>query len=183
MPSKIVCVGRNYREHAAELGNKMPDEPLLFLKAPQRLSEAVTRSSCLTNQVRLNMKGSSVVLGKTARKIRDEDPLSYVLGYGGERRYCPRSATQRCAIHSRQNPSTLFACRAFDRYRLGSKPANGYHPTEWNRETEWQHFRHGIPSALLDYISNIMTLNPGDLIATGTTGRCVRNERRRCRRS
>src|SRR5918996_6174332 len=33
-PSKIVCVGRNYREHAAELGNKMPDEPLLFLKAP-----------------------------------------------------------------------------------------------------------------------------------------------------
>ena len=35
-PSKIVCVGRNYREHAAELGNKMPDEPLLFLKPPQR---------------------------------------------------------------------------------------------------------------------------------------------------
>ena len=33
-PSKIVCVGRNYREHAAEFGNKMPDEPLLFLKAP-----------------------------------------------------------------------------------------------------------------------------------------------------
>ena len=36
-PSKIVCVGRNYREHAAELGNKMPDEPLLFLKAPSAL--------------------------------------------------------------------------------------------------------------------------------------------------
>ena len=34
VPSKVVCVGRNYREHAAELGNKMPDEPLLFLKAP-----------------------------------------------------------------------------------------------------------------------------------------------------
>src|SRR5262245_2697690 len=37
VPSKIVCVGRNYREHAAELGNKMPDEPLLFLKAPSAL--------------------------------------------------------------------------------------------------------------------------------------------------
>src|SRR6478609_1250305 len=36
-PSKIVCVGRNYLEHAAELGNKMPDEPLLFLKAPSAL--------------------------------------------------------------------------------------------------------------------------------------------------
>ena len=36
-PSKIVCVGRNYREHAAELGNKMPDEPLLFLKAPSAM--------------------------------------------------------------------------------------------------------------------------------------------------
>src|SRR5512134_666381 len=37
VPSKIVCVGRNYREHAAELGNKMPDEPLLFLKAPSAI--------------------------------------------------------------------------------------------------------------------------------------------------
>jgi len=36
-PSKIVCVGRNYREHAAELGNKVPDEPLLFLKAPSAI--------------------------------------------------------------------------------------------------------------------------------------------------
>ena len=42
-PSKVVCVGRNYREHAAELGNKMPDEPLLFLKAPSAVIAAEDR--------------------------------------------------------------------------------------------------------------------------------------------
>src|SRR6185295_16329549 len=40
VPSKIVCVGRNYREHAAELGNKMPEQPLLFLKAPSSVIAA-----------------------------------------------------------------------------------------------------------------------------------------------
>src|SRR5215207_5427470 len=83
VPSKIVCVGRNYREHAAELGNKMPDEPLLFLKAP---------SSVIASGDSIELPGASqqvehegelgVVIGRVARNVSSgNDPLSYVFGY------------------------------------------------------------------------------------------------------
>src|SRR5687767_8601699 len=82
-PSKIVCVGRNYREHAAELGNKMPDEPLLFLKAP---SAVIGTGACIelpSESQQVEHEGElGVVIGRQARKLtRDEDPLEYVFGY------------------------------------------------------------------------------------------------------
>src|ERR1041385_6908257 len=82
-PSKIVCVGRNYREHAAELGNKMPDEPLLFLKAPSAL---IGPGDCIRlpqASQQVEHEGElGVVMGKqTARLPDDDDPLAYVLGY------------------------------------------------------------------------------------------------------
>src|SRR5688500_16336188 len=82
-PSKIVCVGRNYREHAAELGNKMPEEPLLFLKAPSSIigdGEAIVLPAA---SERVEHEGElGVVIAKRTRQISDhEEPLSYVLGY------------------------------------------------------------------------------------------------------
>src|SRR5205085_8195524 len=80
-PSKVVCVGRNYREHAAELGNKMPDEPLLFLKAPSALigPEKAIQLPHASQQV--EHEGElGVVIGRKATGVKD-DPLSYVLGY------------------------------------------------------------------------------------------------------
>src|SRR5262245_23132342 len=82
-PSKIVCVGRNYREHAAELGNKMPDEPLLFFKpsssvvAPGDQVELPPQSQQVEHEGELG-----VVIGRTARKLsEDANALSYVFGY------------------------------------------------------------------------------------------------------
>jgi 2-keto-4-pentenoate hydratase/2-oxohepta-3-ene-1,7-dioic acid hydratase in catechol pathway len=82
-PSKIVCVGRNYREHAAELGNKMPDEPLLFLKAPSAIIASGDRIELPSQSQQVEHEGElGVVIGKRARNItEDEDPLSYVFGY------------------------------------------------------------------------------------------------------
>ena len=81
-PSKIVCVGRNYAAHAAELGNKVPDEPLLFLKAPSAIiatGEAIILPS-YSHQVEHEAE-LAVVIGRQCKDIRDdEDPLSYVLG-------------------------------------------------------------------------------------------------------
>src|SRR5215210_7906902 len=82
-PSKIVCVGRNYREHAAELGNTMPAEPLLFLKAPSSVigdGEAIILPKA---SERVEHEGElGVVIGRRCRVISvDEDPLAYVLGY------------------------------------------------------------------------------------------------------
>jgi len=80
-PSKIVCVGRNYREHAAELGNKMPDEPLLFLKAPSAIIASGDEIELPAASQQVEHEGElGVVIGRLARNITD-DPLNYVFGY------------------------------------------------------------------------------------------------------
>src|SRR5690349_17906595 len=83
VPSKIVCVGRNYREHAAEMGNKMPDEPLLFLKAPSALIASGDNIELPRASQQVEHEGElGVVIGRTARNVpEDEDPLEYVFGY------------------------------------------------------------------------------------------------------
>src|SRR6476660_5513950 len=75
--SKIVCVGRNYREHAAELGNKMPEEPLLFLKAPSALIASGDEIVLPGASHQVEHEGElGVVIGRVARNIvSDEDPL------------------------------------------------------------------------------------------------------------
>ena len=83
VPSKIVCVGRNYREHAAELGNKMPEEPLLFLKAPSAVIGSEEHIVLPQASQQVEHEGElGVVIGRTARKLSSsDDPLSYVFGY------------------------------------------------------------------------------------------------------
>jgi 2-keto-4-pentenoate hydratase/2-oxohepta-3-ene-1,7-dioic acid hydratase in catechol pathway len=82
-PSKIVCVGRNYREHAEELGNRMPTEPLLFLKAPSAIIASGETIQLPPESAQVELEGElGVVIGRRACRIPEhEDPLSYVLGY------------------------------------------------------------------------------------------------------
>src|SRR5688500_18712650 len=83
VPTKIVCVGRNYSEHAAELGNEVPKEPLLFLKAPSsiiRNGEAI-RIPEYSQQVEHEAE-LAVVIGRACGRLRDTDnPLKYVKGF------------------------------------------------------------------------------------------------------
>src|SRR5687767_8287569 len=83
LPSKIVCVGRNYAEHAAELGNQVPKEPLLFLKAPSamiRNGEPIVippQSQQVEHEAEL-----AIVIGRECNAFPDnEDPFSYIRGY------------------------------------------------------------------------------------------------------
>src|SRR5215467_6159043 len=82
-PSKIVCVGRNYREHAAELGNEVPKEPLLFLKATSALLPpgGIVRRPKISERV--DFEGElGVVIGRTCHQPgADEDIHQYILGY------------------------------------------------------------------------------------------------------
>src|SRR6185503_10931781 len=82
-PSKIVCVGRNYREHAAELGNTMPTEPLLFLKAPSAIIASGDAIQLPPESAQVEHEGElGVVIAKQAHRLApDDDPLRYVLGY------------------------------------------------------------------------------------------------------
>src|SRR5215204_2880052 len=78
-PSKIICVGRNYREHAAELGNKMPEEPLLFLKAPSAVIASGDAIELPAMSQQVEHEGElGVVIGRVARNVSSgNDPLSY----------------------------------------------------------------------------------------------------------
>jgi 2-keto-4-pentenoate hydratase/2-oxohepta-3-ene-1,7-dioic acid hydratase in catechol pathway len=172
VPSKIVCVGRNYREHAAELGNKMPDEPLLFLKAPSAVVGNGDFIELPPQSKQVEHEGElGVVIGKTARNIcDDDDPLSYVLGYT-----CVNDVTAR----DLQRKDVQFTRgKSFDTFcPVGPFIVAGLDPTKLtvttrlngNVKQNGNTSDMAFPVAfLIRYISHIMTLNPGDLIATGT---------------
>ena len=82
-PSKIVCVGRNYREHAAELGNEVPSEPLLFFKPPSSLLAPGGEIRRPKLSQRVDFEGElAVVIGRKCYKLGpDEDARPYILGY------------------------------------------------------------------------------------------------------
>jgi 2-keto-4-pentenoate hydratase/2-oxohepta-3-ene-1,7-dioic acid hydratase in catechol pathway len=82
-PSKIVCVGRNYAEHAKELGNEVPKAPLLFLKAPSAVIANGDSIVIPAQSDQVEHEGElAVVIGRDCKDIADdEDPFAYVLGY------------------------------------------------------------------------------------------------------
>ncbi len=171
-PSKIVCVGRNYKEHAAELGNKMPDEPLLFLKAP---SAVIGNGDCIelpSASQQVEHEGElGVVIGKQAGRLTaDDDPLNYVLGYT-----CVNDVTAR----DLQRKDVQFTrAKSFDTFcPVGPWIETELDPLALIVKTRVNGVEKQCGSTadmafsvpfLVRYIANIMTLLPGDLIVTGT---------------
>ena len=172
-PSKIVCVGRNYREHAAELGNEVPGEPLLFFKPPSALlaSGGEIRRPKLSQRV--DFEGElGVVIGKTCYKLGEgEDARAFILGYT-----CINDVTAR----DLQNTDGQWTrAKGFDTFcPVGPVVTDELNPwagvgieTRVNQEVRQQgNSRDFIFSlgVVIRYISQAMTLFPGDLIATGT---------------
>ena len=171
-PSKIVCVGRNYREHAAELGNKMPDEPLLFLKAPSAIITAGEDIVLPSASQQVEHEGElGVVIGRVARNIpSDEDPLSYVLGYTCVNDVTARDLQRKDVQFTRGKSFDTF-CPVGPWIETDIDPTNVAVETRLNGEVKQKGNTADMafPVAfLIRYISEIMTLYPGDLIATGT---------------
>jgi 2-keto-4-pentenoate hydratase/2-oxohepta-3-ene-1,7-dioic acid hydratase in catechol pathway len=171
-PSKIVCVGRNYREHAAELGNKMPDEPLLFLKAPSAIIYAGDEIVLPGASQQVEHEGElGVVIGRVARNIPGhEDPLSYVLGYTCVNDVTARDLQRKDVQFTRGKSFDTF-CPVGPWIETDIDPGNVTVETRLNGELKQKGNTADMafPVAfLIRYISEIMTLYPGDLIATGT---------------
>jgi len=171
-PSKVVCVGRNYREHAAELGNKMPDEPLLFLKPPSSVIASGDRIELPPQSQQVEHEGElGVVIGRTARKLTpDDDPLSYVFGYTCINDVTARDLQRKDVQFTRGKSFDTF-CPVGPWIVTDIDPANAQVTTRVNGEVKQNGNTADMafPVAfLIRYISGIMTLNPGDLIATGT---------------
>lgn len=172
-PFKIVCIGRNYREHAAELGHEVPKEPLIFLKPPSALlnpGEIIVRPRIST---RVDHEGElGVVIGKICRHLRDEEDVrDYILGYT-----CVNDVTAR----DLQNKDGQWTrAKGFDTFcPVGPIISDEINPwagvrveTRVNGTVRQNGNTRDFIFALdiiLRHIAQVMTLLPGDLIATGT---------------
>jgi 2-keto-4-pentenoate hydratase/2-oxohepta-3-ene-1,7-dioic acid hydratase in catechol pathway len=173
-PSKIVCVGRNYRDHAAELGNDVPKEPLLFLKPSSSLLApgGVIRMPKISK--RIDFEGElGIVIGKQCSKIGPkEDVRQYIRGYVLVNDVTARDIQKADAQWTRgKGYDTFCPVGPFvsDEINPLARPATV--TTHLNGELQQSgstaDFIFGIPE-LLRYITACMTLYPGDLIATGT---------------
>jgi 2-keto-4-pentenoate hydratase/2-oxohepta-3-ene-1,7-dioic acid hydratase in catechol pathway len=172
IPSKIVCVGRNYTEHAAELGNEVPKTPLLFLKAPSALITEGETNVIPEQSDQVEHEGElGVVIGHECRKITEKDnPFEFVLGY-----VCLNDVTAR---DIQMSDVQFTRAKSFDTFC----PVGKFIETDLNvSDLRVQTRVNGVIKQegrtsqmvfpvdfLIRYISNQMTLNPGDLIATGT---------------
>ncbi len=171
-PSKIVCVGRNYAEHAKELGNEVPSAPLLFLKAPSAIiahGEPIVIPS-QSNQV--EHEGElGVVIGRDCKNIADdEDPFQYVLGYT-----CVNDVTardiQRADVQFTRGKSFDTFCPVGPNIETELDPSDLRVTTTVNGvlKQDGRTSQMIFPvDFLIRYISRQMTLRAGDLIATGT---------------
>lgn len=172
VPSKIVCVGRNYAEHAAELGNDIPEKPLLFLKAPSALITEGDTIQIPAESKQVEHEGElGIVISQRCSNLNEEDdPFAYVLGY-----ICLNDVTardlQKIDVQFTRSKSfdTFCPVSAFietdlevTNIRVQTK-VNGIVKQDGN--TSQMVFQ---PDFLIRYISNQMTLLPGDIIATGT---------------
>jgi 2-keto-4-pentenoate hydratase/2-oxohepta-3-ene-1,7-dioic acid hydratase in catechol pathway len=173
VPSKIVCIGRNYREHAAELGNEVPKEPLLFLKAPSAVIGPEEAIRIPVQSQRVDFEGElAVVIGRRATKIgADEDVRPYIRGYTIVNDVTARDLQKSDGQWSRGKGFDTF-CPMGPVVTDEVDPERGLTvETRLNGEVK-QHgttrdFIFGIP-ALLRHITAAMTLLPGDVIPTGT---------------
>ena len=172
-PSKIVCIGRNYVAHAKELGNEVPSEPLIFLKPPSSLiasGDAIVYPSISKN---VHYEGElGVIIGQRARFVKADDAFDYVLGYTCVNDVTARDLQRKDVQFTRGKGFDTFAAvgpwmAPRDEVNLASLRVRTYLDGELKQDAPVTDLIFPIPR-LIEFITEVMTLEPGDLIATGT---------------
>ncbi len=173
-PSKIVCIGRNYAEHAAELGNTAPERPMFFLKPPSALigpGEAIqlpARDATVHWEAEL-----AVVIGRRMKNVPEGEALAYVFGYTIANDVSYRDAQKADGVFGfgRGKCYDTFCPCGPAVVTEGIDPSDVHITLTCNEEVRQsdstRRMIHPVPK-LLSYLSQIMTLLPGDLILTGT---------------
>ena len=171
LPSKLVCVGKNYAAHAAEFGMTVPEEPLLFLKPSTAVIGPNDPITLLPVSTRIDYEGElAVVIGRLAKDVRAEDAYRVILGYT-----CANDVTLR---DLQKTDDQWARAKGFD----GSAPLGPWIETDvdpndavvetrLNGEVRQQgrttDMVYGV-ATLIEYITAFMTLLPGDVLLTGT---------------
>lgn len=171
LPSKLVCVGRNYAEHAKELGNEVPPFPLLFMKATTALLPHGFTIRLPRESERVEHEAElAVVIGKTARHVKAEDALSHVFGYAIVNDVTARDIQKREVQFTRAKSFDTFAPfgpwieTELDPRDVGVRCTVN---DEVRQDGRTKDMVFDVPT-LIAFISKSMTLLPGDVIATGT---------------
>jgi 2-keto-4-pentenoate hydratase/2-oxohepta-3-ene-1,7-dioic acid hydratase in catechol pathway len=171
LPSKLVCVGKNYAAHAAEFGMDVPEEPLLFLKPSTAVIGPGDAIRLLPINRRTDYEGElAVVMGRLARNVRAEDASRFILGFT-----CANDVTLR----DLQRPDDQWArAKGFDgSCPLGPWIETSVDPTDAIVETRLNGdvVQHASTSdmvfgvaELIEYVTTFMTMLPGDVLLTGT---------------
>jgi 2-keto-4-pentenoate hydratase/2-oxohepta-3-ene-1,7-dioic acid hydratase in catechol pathway len=172
-PSKIVCVGRNYRDHAKEMGNDVPTEPLIFLKPPSSLINPGDKIVRPKISERVDFEAElAVVIKERCRNLKDGDDVRpYILGYT-----CANDVTAR---DLQKKDDQWTRAKGFDSFcPVGPLVTDTVDPwkgvqveTRLNgtvkQSASTTEFIFPL-DVIIRYISRVMTLLPGDLICTGT---------------
>ncbi len=171
LPSKVVAVGRNYVEHAEEMGGEVPEEPVIFLKPSTSVIGAGDAIPYPAAAGRVDHEGElAIVVGRLARRIRAEEAARYVLGYT-----CANDVTAR---DLQLKDGQWTRAKGFDGFcPLGPWIETEVDPLDLllecrvNGETRQAARTSQLsfgPGELLEFVSGVMTLLPGDVILTGT---------------
>ncbi|HEX3852661.1 MAG TPA: fumarylacetoacetate hydrolase family protein [Polyangiaceae bacterium] len=173
-PSKIVCVGMNYRDHALETGSKTPDEPVLFMKATSAICGPYDDVSLPRGSVKTDWEVElGVVIGKTARYVTEQKALDHVAGFVLLNDYSEREfQRERGGQFTKGKSADTFApigpfvvtADVLDASDLRLWLNVNGEPCQDSRTSS---LIFSVPR-LIAYISSFMTLLPGDLLSTGT---------------
>ncbi len=166
--SKVVCVGLNYKDHAEELDMELPKEPLLFIKPSTSIiaDGQIINYPESTNKLDYEGELGIVILNKTSKSYNENS----IAGYTIINDVTARDLQENDGQWTRSKGFNTF-CPCGPVVSTDINPLNLKISVKVNNETKQDSNTKNMifsPSDLVEYISNIMTLNPGDLIATGT---------------
>jgi 2-keto-4-pentenoate hydratase/2-oxohepta-3-ene-1,7-dioic acid hydratase in catechol pathway len=170
-PSKIVCIGRNYAAHAKELGNDVPAEPLLFLKPPSSLIGPDGLVALPAESTRVEHEAElGVVIGRRARSVSAADAASSIFGYTCVCDVTARDLQRKDGQWTRAKGFDTF-CPVGPWIETEADPSNlGVFCRvngELRQDGRTSQMIFSVPT-LIAYVSRVMTLEPGDLLVTGT---------------
>ncbi len=170
-PGKILAIGKNYAAHAAEFGGGVPPEPLVFMKPPSAVISPGDEIEILPEMGRVDYEAELVVvIGRRGRFIKPEDALDYVLGYT-----CANDVTER---DYQKSDGQWTRAKGFDTFcPLGPWINTDLDPSdvmvtcrvngEVKQSASTANMVYDVPH-LVAHLSRVMTLEPGDIIMTGT---------------
>jgi 2-keto-4-pentenoate hydratase/2-oxohepta-3-ene-1,7-dioic acid hydratase in catechol pathway len=171
-PTKIVCVGRNYAAHAKELGNEVPERPLLFFKPPSAIIAPGEAIELPEESARVEYEAEiAVIVGSRARRVREEEAWDHIAAVAPLNDVTARDLQKTDGQWARAKGFDTF-CPLGEPVPADRIDRDGLRiAARLNGATVQEgHVREMVFSIpfLVAYISRIMTLEPGDVVATGT---------------